>query len=159
MRTYDAIVVGGGPGGSTAAYRLATAGADVLVLDRARFPRDKPCGGGVTMRALKELPVDISPVVEHVVTTAELRLGFRRTAERGRGGPLAYMTQRKRLDHLLLQHATAAGAEVREGAKATAVETDERGAVVTVNGERLSAQAVIGADGVNGITARSLGLG
>ena len=128
---YDAIVIGAGPGGSTAAHRLAAGGAQVLLLDRATFPRDKPCGGGVTMRALKQAPVDITPVVEHVVTIAELRLGFRRTAERGKGGPLAYMTQRSRLDAFLAEHAALAGAEFRDGVKVTAVETDERGAVVT----------------------------
>ncbi len=157
--SYDAIVIGAGPGGSTAAHRLAARGADVLLLDRATFPRDKPCGGGVTMRALKQVPVDITPVVEHVVTIAELRLGFRRTAERGKGGPLAYMTQRSRLDAFLAEHAALAGAEFRDGVKVTAVETDERGAVVTAGGERLHARTVIGADGVNGISARSLGLG
>ena len=156
---YDAIVIGAGPGGSTAAHRLAASGADVLLLDRATFPRDKPCGGAVTMRALKHAPVDITPVVEHVVTIAELRLGFRRTAERGKGGPLAYMTQRSRLDAFLAEHAALAGAEFRDGVKVTAVETDERGAVVTAGGERLHARTVIGADGVNGISARSLGLG
>ena len=56
VTVYDAIVVGAGPAGSTAAYRLASAGASVLLLDRARFPRDKPCGGGVTGRAAKVLP-------------------------------------------------------------------------------------------------------
>ena len=54
---YDAIVVGAGPAGSTAAYRLATDGASVLLLDRARFPRDKPCGGGVTHARLRAASV------------------------------------------------------------------------------------------------------
>ena len=56
MERVDAIVVGAGPAGSTAAYRLASAGARVLLLDRARFPRDKPCGGGLTGRAVRLLP-------------------------------------------------------------------------------------------------------
>ena len=51
MRTFDALVVGGGPAGSTTAYRLAEAGASVLLVDKAHFPRDKPCGGGLTLRA------------------------------------------------------------------------------------------------------------
>ena len=51
MEAYDVAIVGGGPAGSTAAYRLARAGASVLLVDRATFPRDKPCGGGVTGRA------------------------------------------------------------------------------------------------------------
>ena len=48
MPTYDVAIVGAGPAGSTAAYRLANAGARVLLLDKATFPRDKSCGGGVT---------------------------------------------------------------------------------------------------------------
>ena len=67
MAAYDAIVVGAGPAGSTCAYRLSSAGASVLLLDKARFPRDKPCGGGVTIRALEQLPFGIDPVVEGVV--------------------------------------------------------------------------------------------
>lgn len=157
--SYDAIVVGAGPGGSTTAHRLASAGANVLLLDRATFPRDKPCGGGVTLRAAAQIPVSIDPVVEQIVTIAELGLAYRRKVERGAGDPLVLMTQRRRLDHHLAESAVAAGVEFRDGVKVTAVETDEHGATVTAGGERLRAATVVGADGVNGITARSLGLG
>ena len=54
MDAFDVIVVGAGPAGSTAAYRLAQQGARVALLDRATFPRDKPCGGGITVRGLDE---------------------------------------------------------------------------------------------------------
>jgi len=58
VASYDAIVVGAGPAGSTAAFRLATLGASVLLLDRARFPRDKPCGGGTRVTAVRQGEVD-----------------------------------------------------------------------------------------------------
>lgn len=159
MKTYDAIVVGAGPAGSTTAYRLAERGASVLLLDRARFPRDKPCGGGVTRRAHAELPFSIESVVEHVVTTVDLGLAFRRRTERGRGGVLASMTQRRRLDALLATRAADAGVDFRDGVRVTAVETDDAGSTVVADGERLRAQTVVGADGVNGICARALALG
>ena len=69
MQRYDVLVVGAGPAGSATAIHLARGGARVLLADRARFPRDKPCGGGVTGRALRQAPCDISPVVERVVHT------------------------------------------------------------------------------------------
>ncbi len=159
MSRYDAIVVGAGPAGSTAAYRLATAGLDVLLLDRAKFPRDKPCGGGVTERAARLLPFRIDPVVEEVATTVDLRLRYGKTIRRGDGVPLVYLTQRRRLDLFLAEQAAAAGAEFRDEAKVTQVETAEEGVSVLAGGERLEADVVVGADGVNGITARALGLG
>ncbi|MDQ3894381.1 MAG: FAD-dependent oxidoreductase, partial [Actinomycetota bacterium] len=69
---FDAIVVGAGPAGSTAAALLARSGLSVLLLDRARFPRDKPCGGGITGRAAQLLPFPPDPVVEHSVDRLEL---------------------------------------------------------------------------------------
>lgn len=148
MPSYDAIVVGAGPAGSTCAYRLATAGASVLLLDRARFPRDKPCGGAVTARAVRELPVEIDEVVERVVSRFELRLRHRRGFSRAATVPLAYMTQRRRLDSLLVSRAVDAGAELRVAT--TASEVRQNG----VDGD--SAEVVIGADGANGICRKSL---
>jgi geranylgeranyl reductase family protein len=156
---YDAIVVGAGPAGSTCAYRLASAGASVLLLDRARFPRDKPCGGGVTGRAARLLPFSIAPVVEDTVTSVRMRLRYGPWAERGHGDPLVLMTQRLRLDAYLVDRAVAAGAELREGVKVTAAEAGPDAATVTADGAVLSASALVGADGVNGTCARALGLG
>ena len=144
MASYDVAIVGAGPAGSTAAYRLATAGASVLLLDRATFPRDKPCGGGVTGRAARLLPFSIEPVVEDVVDRLECGFRYGRRFTRQARAPLAYMTQRRRLDHFLLQKAAEAGAEVREGETADARELDAR--------------IVIGADGCNGSSAKQLGL-
>jgi geranylgeranyl reductase family protein len=155
MEHFDAIIVGAGPAGSVTAYRLARAGASVLLLDKARFPRDKPCGGGLTVRALRELPFDIQPVVERAVENIDFSFRGHRGVRRGGGGPLAYMTQRRRLDHFLVEQAAAVGAVFRDGVKVS--EVSEHG--VRVAGTPVSAELLIGADGVNGASARSVGLG
>ncbi|MBD0289646.1 MAG: geranylgeranyl reductase family protein [Thermoleophilia bacterium] len=159
MRAFDAIVVGAGPAGSLAAYHLAAAGASVVLLDRERFPRDKPCGGGVTGRARRELPFSIDPVVEQLTLRVDLRLRSGRPVERGGQRMLAAMTQRRRLDNFLAGKAADAGADFRDGVKVTSVESDGRAVAVTAGGERLRGAALVGADGVNGVTARALTLG
>jgi geranylgeranyl reductase family protein len=151
----DIAIVGGGPAGSTAAYRLASAGARVLVVDRAVFPRDKPCGGGVTGRAARLLPFSIEPVVEDVVDRLDCRLHFGTRFVRRARAPLALMTQRRRLDDFLLRKAAEAGADVRDGVKVADVRADG----LTVDGEEVQARIVLGADGCNGTAARTLGLG
>ena len=145
MSAFDVAIVGAGPAGSTAAYRLASAGKRVLLVDKARFPRDKPCGGGVTLRAARLLPFSVEPVVEDVVTRVEIGLRYRSSFTRTAREPLVYMTQRRRLDEFLLRKAEEAGAVVREGA--------------TVDARELDARFVVGADGCNGSTAKQLGLG
>lgn len=154
------VVVGAGPAGSTAAYRLAREGARVALLDRQRFPRDKPCGGGLTMRGVRLLPFDVSPVVEDRVDRVLLRLRFARTSEQRFPSPVALMTQRRRLDHFLVERAGEAGADVRDGVRVRGVEDDGgAGMAVDVDGGRLRAAVVLGADGANGVCARALGLG
>jgi geranylgeranyl reductase family protein len=159
VERFDTIVVGAGPAGSTAALRLSRAGARVLLVDKARFPRDKPCGGGLTTRAVRELPVEPDPVVEHVVDRMEFRFRYGSSFERGSGRPLILMTQRRRLDHFLAEQAAEAGADFRDGVRVDSVEAHENGARVTIDGSAVEAAVLIGADGANGSTARSLGLG
>jgi geranylgeranyl reductase family protein len=131
----------------------------VLLLDRSRFPRDKPCGGGVTGRAVRELPCAIDPVVEDVVRTFELRLGYRKRFERRSDAPLVLMTQRRRLDAFLVEQAAAAGADFRDGVTIEGLTVGPDGATLTVNGRRAQGRVVVGADGVNGRVARWAGLG
>jgi geranylgeranyl reductase family protein len=159
VERFDAIVVGAGPAGSVTAIHLARGGARVLLLDKARFPRDKPCGGGLTMRAVRELPVSPEPAVEHRVDRLGLRLRYGTRFERRGREPLILMTQRVRLDHYLVEQAAAEGVDVRDGVKVTDVAADERRVSLRVDGEPTEADVLVGADGANGTVRRTLGLG
>ncbi len=130
----------------------------MLLLDRDRFPRDKPCGGGLTIRAVELLPFSVAPVVEDAVQRVELRFRYESTVERASARPLVLMTQRRRLDAFLAEQAISAGADFRDGLRVTGIAADGGGVTVDVCGRRVRGQALVGADGANGITARTLGL-
>ena len=157
VESFDAIVVGAGPAGSTSASLLAREGLSVLLLDRARFPRDKPCGGGVTGRAAALLPFSIEPVVEDVVDRLEIGLSYARRFERRSEKPLIYMTRRSRLDAFLVERACESGATFRDGTKVTEVELRADDVLVRTKDWAGTGRVVIGADGTNGVTARALG--
>ena len=154
----DVLVVGAGPAGTATAIHLARAGASVLLADRAQFPRDKACGGGVTGRALRQVPCDITPVVERVVDTFELRLHHRRSFRRTSAEPLIMMTQRRRLDAYLAEQAVVAGARFQDGTRVEHIVVGEAGISATVGGENVTADVLVGADGANGTVAKAAGL-
>ena len=74
MRSVDVLIVGGGPAGSTAAWQLRRAGADVLVLDRERFPRLKLCAGWITPEVVRELDLDLAAYPHRLLTFPRLRV-------------------------------------------------------------------------------------
>ena len=154
-RSWDVIVVGAGPGGSTAAYELARAGAEVLLLDRAEFPRDKPCGGGVLISAVNLLPYSLDPVTEQSITSFRVRYKRSWEFEHRYHEPLAIMTQRSRLDAFMVERAVEVGAEFRDGSPVRSIEGTS---LSLANGDRHRADAIIAADGANGIVRRALGL-
>jgi len=155
VERFDVAVVGAGPAGSTTAYRLARAHARVLLVDKVRFPRDKPCGGGLTMRAVRQLPFSVEPVIEDRITRARCRLRYGSVIERQSDRVLCLMTQRRRLDAFLVERAVEAGAEFRDGVRVT-VDSDTE---IRIDGAPVRVDALIGADGANGVTAKTLGLG
>src|SRR3954469_24972067 len=161
VERFDIIVVGAGPAGSATAHLLAADGVRTLLVDRARFPRDKPCGRGVTLRGARLLPLAIGPVVERQIRT----IGFRHPdlGEFAHGGlaPVVLMTQRKRLDAFMAEQAALAGADFRDGVRLRTVELEEDGrpAVTFDDGSRAGAEVLVAADGAHGICGRSLQLG
>jgi geranylgeranyl reductase family protein len=155
VEKFDVAVVGAGPAGSTTAYRLARAHARVLLIDKARFPRDKPCGGGLTTRAVRQLPFSVEPVVEDRITRVRCRLKYGRVMNRDSERVLCLMTQRRRLDEFLVEQAAAAGATFRDRVRVE-IESDR---TLRVDGAEIEVDAVVGADGANGITAKAFELG
>lgn len=77
MRSAEVIVVGGGPAGSTAAWRLRRAGLDVLVLDKESFPRQKLCAGWITPEVLRDLQLDVAGYPHRFMTFRRLHMSFR----------------------------------------------------------------------------------
>ncbi len=158
MCRFDAIVVGAGPAGSTAARELAAAGARVLIVDKEEFPRYKACGGGIPLRTEKLLPFPIDGVIEDSVSRLEVaNLGKMRFV-RDSGKPFAHMVMRERFDALLLEQARRAGAEFRAGTQVRAIE--QNGHVrVMAEGFEAEAEMLICADGAHSPAGKMAGLG
>ncbi|HEU0191205.1 MAG TPA: geranylgeranyl reductase family protein [Mycobacterium sp.] len=162
---YDVAVAGGGPAGSAAAWRAARAGARVVVLDKAEFPRDKPCGDGLTPRAVSYLQkmglaaeIDTFHRIDRAVIFSPSRweLSFPRRPGMPDHG---HCISRRELDTLLLKNAEAAGAEVRQSAEVAGPIVDDDGRVTGVtlkDGEQVPADAVIAADGTYSPVKRGL---
>jgi menaquinone-9 beta-reductase len=156
--TFEVIVVGGGPGGSTAAWQLARAGRRVLVLDAAVFPRVKICAGWVTHEALTDAQVDPQkyPLTIQAFSACRFEFDGARTETRWRR-PASYGILRREFDHYLLDRARAAGADVREGARVTAVTQDADGIRVVSPHGTFTAPVVVGAGGHRCPVAQALG--
>lgn len=156
MRTVDVVVVGAGPAGTAAATTLARSGLEVLVVDKATFPRDKICGDGLTtgaLRRLESLGLDPGALPSwQDVDVCRIRSPKGREVvlplPRGQGR-FAAVVPRRELDAALVEVARSAGAEVVEGHGVIDAEEGPDSAVVTVHelgGVR--ARWVVGADGM-----------
>ena len=165
------IVVGAGPGGAATAITLARRGVDVLLLDKAAFPREKICGDGLTPRAVRmliRLGVDVS-----VEAGWARNRGLRIHGGGGQPFELAWpqlaqypdfglVCRRSVFDDLMAGHAVAAGARLITGAQVTEPLRDERSGritgVRTASGRRYSAPIVVAADGNPSRLGRAMGL-
>lgn len=168
QQRHDVVVAGAGPAGSSAAYWLARAGLDVLVLEKSHFPREKVCGDGLTPRGVAALAaMGIDTTDDGWVRHRGLRVhgggqvvevDWPRLARWPAGG---LIRTRADLDAQLARHAQAAGAEVRFGVTVTEPLLDDAGRVCGVrsaDGEEHRATLVVSAEGLSGRLAKSLGL-
>jgi geranylgeranyl reductase family protein len=155
LETVDVAVVGAGPAGAAAALAARRAGASVLLLDKADFPRDKPCGDGIAADAVDVLEgLGVTGVTEGYPAVLRLRLVGPGGAEVARPLPrAAYTVPRRVFDARLVRAAVEQGAELRRHT-VRAMRADGDG--VTLD-NRIRARVVIGADGAGSVVRRLLG--
>jgi len=162
LNTSFVLVVGAGPAGATAARTLARAGVTVRLLDRSKFPRNKPCGGGVSLRVLKRFPylaAELSRIATHKVSRLYLEGPGGESTVIESDGPAALMIRRVEFDALLVDLAREAGAELIGDVDIVRVSTTASGVVLeSRDGRTFEAPVVIAADGVHSVIARRLGL-
>jgi geranylgeranyl reductase family protein len=154
--SYDVIIVGAGPGGGAAAHTLVGKGCRVLVLEKARLPRYKTCGGAVPRAALGRFPFSFDSVIQAEVARVCYSLRGQEEVIFPLPGRAIAMVMRDRFDSFLIEQA---GCEVRDGATVVAVEETSPGVKVkTASGETLRSSYLIGADGAASTVALRLGL-
>ncbi len=170
---YEAqvVIVGAGPAGATAGYFLARAGVDVLMVDQARFPRDKACGDSIAPGAVEMLEkMGLLGWVERQgyarqqgMLLSSPDLTTVRILPTGTAKFPAYLIPRVEFDHKLVQHAVSAGAHLLEGVRVNALERPAPDRVVLVGTSdqgpvEISARLVIAADGGSSSLSRTLGM-
>jgi geranylgeranyl reductase family protein len=160
--THDVVIVGAGPAGATAAHVLARKGVNVLLLDKAEFPRDKLCAGLLTWKSMDALERAYGETAEALLAAGVINAAVSGYRIRFRERTLAcgdifypfHFTSRRVFDKHLLDQAIRAGADARLGRQVTAVDP-AAGVVRLADGETFRARHVIGCDGVASAVRRA----
>jgi geranylgeranyl reductase family protein len=153
---YDVIVAGGGPAGASAARRSALLGLNTLLIDGAVFPRDKLCGGAVSVYASSHLDFTLpDAVVERRIFGVRLHFG-RVSTEVRQPAQLAVTVSRLHFDHCLLEKAEEAGARVLQDRPVSQVAQERQGVTVRAGPDQFTGRVVIGCDGFNSVVARHI---
>jgi len=157
---FDCIIIGAGPAGATSAYHLAKQGYSVLLLDKASFPRFKPCGGGVSPAIAQWFDFDFTPVIDNTITQVQYswQMGDPVEATLENVQPM-WIVDRGAFDQFLVQQAVQQGATMQNNTEVISIQLQGQGWVVKSNNEIWEASYLIGADGVNGPVSKWLGLG
>ncbi len=158
---YDVTIVGAGPAGSTTAKFLSEKGVNVLLIDKEKFPRDKPCGGGLPMRVLQRYPYVVNEKIIEAYSSSGTVFSpsLKYKVEANKNTPLIATTLRKKFDFELVKFAQEAGAVLQEEKNVTGVKIlPDKARVILKDGTFIDSEIIVGADGVNSIIAKAAGL-
>lgn len=157
-KIFDVIVIGAGPSGSKLAAKLAENGINTLLLEKCTLPRYKVCGGGITRRALKKMPINIDSIIRDEIRTLELRIEGDQIIQFHQEEPFIFSVMRNELDFLLANYAVKCGVTLLTDETVKHIDEMEDLVKVETENETFYGKYVTGADGVNSLVARKTGL-
>ena len=157
---HDVVIVGAGPAGSTAAKFLSEKGGDVLLLDKSKFPRDKPCGGGIPIRVFKRFPyIDKDCIESYSYEAIAYSPSLKNKMELQRDEPLVAMILREKFDYELVKLAIDSGSNFTDGKSVVDIKVlDDKVKIFLDDGTVFESEIVIGADGVWSNITKKTGL-
>ena len=155
---HDVIIAGGGPSGSIAAERAAKSGLDVLVLEKAKYPRDKVCGGGLSQKALDVIGGIDKELIERELFRARVFTSDYQSFTGILDDRIAVTTTRRNLDHWLIKRAEDSGAVVHDDEAVKDIDFSKDYVEVATSKNSYRSRIVIGSDGVNSTVAKKSGI-
>jgi geranylgeranyl reductase family protein len=157
INKYDVVVVGGGPGGAIAAYRLAQKSLKVALLEKEKLPRYKACGGVVAPHADKVLDFSIDSMIERRVTKMKISVNFKSQFVSEAPQPFANLVMRDKFDQYLLDVAARTGVTVYPQSPLVSLQATPTGYTVATPKLEINTQYLVGADGANSVTRKLVG--
>lgn len=155
-RSYQVIVVGAGPAGSTLAFELASRGIRILLLERAVFPRYKCCAGGLTVKAANLLRFNINTFVDDVISSMFVTFRGSSPFHRYSTVPIMYTVMRETFDYALAKKAQEAGVDILQGVEAHAIRVNDLDVEVSTTMGSFRSEFVVGADGARSQVRKSM---
>ena len=159
MKHFEVAIIGSGPSGASTAFYLGKEGISSVIIEKEKLPRYKTCGGGFVHRGRKNMPFDISKVIEREFFTVDSyfinnpNICYKSSKDQ----PIVTMIMRDAFDNLIVEKAKEFGVTLLENHKLLEVTFDGKSSILNTSQGEISANFIIAADGVLSPTAKMSG--
>lgn len=159
MKHFDVAIIGSGPSGASTAFYLGKHGISTVIIEKESLPRYKTCGGGFVNRGRKNMPFDISEIIEREFFSVESNFNndVNLSYTSHKDTPIITMIMRDSFDHLIVEKAKEFGVTLLENHKLLSIDSIENKSILTTSQGQISTYFVIAADGVLSPAAKMAG--
>ncbi len=152
---YDVVIVGAGPSGCTCAHYLDLNNLNVLLVDKAAFPRHKPCAGGITMKTFKHLPINIEHLVQHKAKKMRFTFDKTRSVTLKHKTGSCVMVIRDEFDNYFFNETIKKGVAFKKISKVKDIKKLKNGLIkLNIDGKEVHTKFLVGADGANSVVRK-----
>ncbi len=157
MKHFDVAIIGSGPSGASTAFYLGQKGISTVIIEKETLPRYKTCGGGFVNRGRKNMPFDISEVIEREFYTVDSFFNGKIHYQSKKETPIITMIMRDAFDNLIVKKAKEFGVTLLENHTLKSIDFSDRKALLNTSEGIIAANIVIAADGALSPTAKMAG--